>query len=203
MPPLKILRRFSSVLLPFCSLTFIPHSTATEFEIMATGGYTLSPELESGDNSSTLETTDELNFGLAFSWQDSPTGQGQVLVNYISRDFTDNISQSTSSFDTVYTHFNGVAFFKEKGYITTVGLGLGATYFESDFDAAIYPSFTASVGTRYKFSDNLAFITELRAYATLVKDNETLFCENDNCLAHFDSALWFDSQVSIGLAYSF
>ncbi len=203
MPPLKLLHSFVYLLLTFCSLTFTQFSTATEFEIMPIVGYNFSPTLDSGDSSSTLTTTDEPNFGLAFSWQDSPTGQGQILVNYISRDFTDKVSQSTSSFDTVYTHFSGVAFFKEKGYTTTVGLGLGATYFDSDFDEVIYPSLTASVGTRYEFSDNLVFITELRAYATLVKDSETLFCENDSCLAHFDGALWFDSQISIGLAYSF
>ena len=206
MPPLKIFHRSAPLLLPFIYsylLIFTQLSAATEFEIMPIVGYTFSPKLDSGNSATTLATTDEPNFGLAFSWQDTPSGQGQILVNYISRDFTDKISQSTHSFDTVYAHFNGVALFKEKGYTTTVGLGLGATYFDSDFDEVIYPSLTASVGTRYEFSDNLAFITELRVYATLIKDDETLFCENDNCLAHFDGALWFDSQISIGLAYSF
>ncbi len=144
-----------------------------------------------------------IGYGLAFSWQDSPTGQGQILINYVARDFTDSTSQSTRSFDTLYTHFNGVAFFKERGNITTVGLGLGAAYFSSDLDSAIYPSLTASVGTRHNISENLVFITELRAYATLIKEDPTLFCEDDNCLAHFDGALWFDSQISIGLAYAF
>ncbi len=85
-----------------------------------------------------LASTDEPNFALAFAWQDSPAGQGQILINYISRDFTDTIDQSTHSFDTVYTHFSGVSLFKERKYITTVGLGIGTTYFNSDFDSALY-----------------------------------------------------------------
>ncbi len=166
-------------------------------------GYTFSPKLTSDDNTVDIAITNDPNVALAFSWQDSTPGQGQILVNYISRDFTDNIDQSTHSFDTLYAHFNGVAFFKERNYITTVGMGVGATYFNSDFDSVIYPSITVAVGTRYEFSDNLAFITELRAYATLTKDDNTVFCRNGTCLAHFDGTVWVDSHISIGLAYSF
>lgn len=203
MPPLKLLHRKAPLIFTLCMIVFSQFSSATEFEIMPIAGYTFSPKLTSGDNTTTLATTDEPNFGLAFSWQDSPTGQGQILVNYITRDFTDNVTQSSHSFDTLYAHFNGVALFKERSYTTTFGVGIGATYFDNEFDNAVYPSVTASLGTRYEFSDNLALITELRVYATLTKDDETLFCDNDSCIAHFDSAVWFDSQVSIGLAYSF
>jgi hypothetical protein len=186
-----------------CAQLFSINLQAVEFEITPLVGQTFSPDLDNGDKTSNLSTTNEPNIGLAFAWRDSPPGQGQVLVNYISRDFTDDINQSTHSFDTLYTHFSGVAFFKEANYITTVGIGLGATYFNTDYDNVIYPSFTAAIGTRYEFSDRLALITELRGYATLTDDKDMLFCENDSCLAHFDTGIWFDSQISIGLAYSF
>lgn len=204
MPPLKFFSRSNIVFTALCSAQlFSVNLQAIEFEIAPMFGQTFSPDLANGDNNNTLSTTNEPNIALAFSWQDSPTGQGQILVNYISRDFTDDTSQSTHSFDTIYTHFNGVAFFKEKNYVTTVGLGVGATYFNTDFDSVIYPSLTIAVGTRYEFSERLALITELRAYATLVDDTDTVFCQADNCIAQFDSALWFDSQFSIGFAYSF
>ncbi len=209
MPPLKFFScsstLYSSIVFSAlcCTQFFSINTQAVEFELTPMVGHNFSPKLANSNETTNLSTTDEPSFALAFSWQDSPTGQGQVLINYISRDFTDDINQSTHSFDTIYTHFNGVALFKERNYTTTVGFGLGATYFDSDFDSAIYPSLTASLGTRYDFSDNLAFITELRAYATVVKDDATLFCENGSCLAHFDGAIWFDSQISIGLAYTF
>jgi hypothetical protein len=176
---------------------------AVEFELTPMVGQTFSPDLATGDRANSLSTTNEPNFALAFTWQDTPTGQGQILVNYISRDFTDNINQSTHSFDTIHAHFSGVALFKEREYVTSVGLGIGATYFNSDFDNVITPSLTFAVGTRYEFADNLVFVTELRAYASLTDDDDTLFCQDDTCVAHFDSAIWFDAQVSVGLAYRF
>ena len=204
MPPLKFFSRSNIVFTTLCcTQLFSINLQAVEFEITPMVGQTFSPDLTNVNKTNSLSTTDEPNIALALSWQDSPTGQGQILVNYISRDFTDESNQSTHSFDTLYTHFNGVALFKEKNYITTVSLGIGATYFSSDFDDVIYPSLTVAVGTRYEFSDRLALITELRGYATLTDDDDTLFCQNDSCLAHFDGAVWFDGQISIGLSYSF
>ncbi|MDO6505496.1 hypothetical protein Q4506_00880 [Colwellia sp. 4_MG-2023] len=180
----------------------INSSHATEFEISSMIGHNFSPDLSSS-STDTLVTSNENNVALAFAWQDSTTGQGQILLNYVSRDFTDEINQSTHSFKTLYAHFSGVGFFKERNYITTVGLGIGATYFHSDFDDVISPSITATIGTRYSLSETLILITELRGYATLTDDNDTLFCQNDNCVAHFDDAIWFDTQISIGIAYRF
>lgn len=204
MPPLKFFSRSTKVLIALCCSQLLSLSAqANDLEITSMLGYTFSPDLISGDNTIDIATTNEPNVALAFSWKDTTAGQGQILVNYISRDFTDNADQATHSFDTLYAHFNGVAFFKERNYITTVSMGVGGTYFKSDFDSAIYPSLTVAVGTRYEFSDNWAFITELRAYATLTKEDESVFCQDDSCLAHFKDTIWFDGQVSIGLAYRF
>ena len=204
MPSLKFFSRSNKVLVALCcAQLFSISAQAGDLEITSMLGYTFSPDLVSDDNAVDLATTNEPNVALAFSWKDTTAGQGQILVSYISRDFTDNIDQTTHSFDTLYAHFNGVAFFKERNYITTASMGVGGTYFKSDFDSAIYPSITFAVGTRYKFSDNLSLITELRAYATLTKEDESVFCQEDSCLAHFKSTLWFDGQASIGLAYSF
>jgi hypothetical protein len=203
---MSIFKLYSSKLIVLGTFFFIQLSLinlhATEFEVTSMIGHNFSPDLSSS-STDTLPTSNENNIALAFAWQDSTSGQGQILVNYISRDFTDNTTQSTHSFDTLYAHFSGVGYFKERNYITTVSLGIGATYFNSDFDDVISPSITAAIGTRYTLSDSLTLITEVRGYATLTDDDDTLFCEGDNCLAHFDDAVWFDTQISIGIAYSF
>ncbi len=203
MPPLKLFSRAILVSATLCCAQFLSlNLQAVEFEITPFIGQTFSPDLVNGNETNTLPVSDEPNVGLAFSWLDSPSGQGQVIVNFISRDFKDD-NQLKHSFDTIYAHFNGVALFRERNYITTVSLGLGATYFDSDFDDVIYPSLTAAVGTRYEFSDNLALVTELRMYATLTDEDEQLFCQADNCVAQFENAIWLDSQISIGIAYRF
>jgi len=205
MPPLKFFSCTKVLLGALCCLQlYVTNLQAAELEITSMIGQNFSPDLVSSINTTnTLPTSDELNYAVAIAWQDSPTGQGQVLINYISRDFTDDKDQVNHSFETLYAHFSGVALFREKGYVTTVGFGIGATYFNSDFDDVIYPSITAAIGTRYEFSDNLALVTELRGYATLTDTDDPLFCQTNNCVANFDSTLWLDTQISIGIAYSF
>ena len=206
---------FIHTLLLITLFYFTSQCYAAELEISSYLGYTFSPNLASSDNNDTISVEDTVNFSLGFAWQAKNAkraknkGQGQILINYISRDFTatetmkDINSKKKQSFDTLYFHFNGVSFIQESGYNTTISLGFGASYFDSDFDNAIYPSLSTAIGTRYELSPQLSFISEVRAYATLVKDDKPLFCQKDSCIAYFDNDLWFDANISIGLAYQF
>ncbi|MGL1958905.1 MAG: hypothetical protein OCD00_16505 [Colwellia sp.] len=204
MNPVKQYFYHSSKLLSvFLTLIISMNTQATEFEITPYIGQTVSSDLIGNSSLNTIKTSSENNFGLSFAWQDSARGQGQILVNYVSRDFTSDLDQSTHTLDTFYAHFSGIALFKERNYITTVGLGLGGTYFDTDNNSELYPSMTAAIGTRYEISDNLAFVTEIRAYATLVDNEDNLFCTNDICFANFDGSIWFDANISVGLAYKF
>jgi len=188
----------------FCIQFYTPNLQAAQFELTSMIGKSFNANIVSSDNTtSILSTNNEPNYTLAFAWEDSPRGQGQILVNYISRDFPDDKNKKNHTLDTVYVHFSGVALFKQINYVTTVGFGVGATYFNSDYDAVIYPSMTATIGTRYEFSDNLALVTELRGYATLTDTDDALFCQTNRCVAKFDSTLWIDTQISIGVAYGF
>jgi|GEM_PF-670381 len=208
------MRYIRAVLLIFLTSYTLP-SYATEFEISSYVGYTFSPSLAGVDNNSSISVDDKVNFSLGLAWQESTAkraknqGQGQLLINYISRDFNgadiagNQLSNVNQKFDTLYVHFNGVSLIQESGYSTTISLGFGASYFDSDFDNVIYPSLSTAIGTRHELTSQLTFITEVRAYATLVKDDEPLFCQQENCAAYFDDALWFDTNISIGLAYSF
>jgi hypothetical protein len=199
--------------LALTSLAF--NSYAGEVEVSSYLGYTFSPDLVTQNKSSDVSVDNNLNFSLGFAWQENShklskkKGQGQLLINYISRDFTagdiDNNLQTDKKFslDTLYVHFNGVSFMQESSYNTTVSLGFGATYFNTDFDNAIYPSVSTAIGTRHEITPELTFITEVRIYATLVDDDDPLFCQQNSCVSAFEDALWFDTNISIGLAYSF
>jgi len=147
------------------------------------------------------------NYGIAFAWQDSPNGQGQLMLNFVSHDFnseaTDNLASQKHSFDVIYAHFNGVAQFRQRSYVTTVSLGLGGTYIDTDSSDVMYPSMTAAIGTRYEFNDNVSLVTEIRAYASLVDEDDDSFCSNDVCSAQFDDTVWIDTAVNVGIAYKF
>jgi hypothetical protein len=52
-------------------------------------------------------------------------------------------------------------------------------------------------------STNWAFITELRAYASLVDEQDNIFCAEASCALQFDDSLWIDTTISLGLAVKF
>lgn len=178
-------------------------SSVLAIEITPYFGKMFGPQFVSDIDASSLDVASDNSIGLGIAWQASNHGQGQILVNYINRDFISDIDTQPHSFKTIYAHFNGVTQFKQQHYTTTVSLGIGGTYFESDQSDVLYPSLTAAMGTRYEFSDNLAFITEVRSYMTLTKSDEKLFCDSSDCFARFENSIWFDTNVSVGLAYRF
>ena len=159
-------------------------------------------EIEGADGSN-VDMSDEAHFGVALSWQDSPNGQGQILINYVGHEFDNTTDGSKEDLNILYAHFSGVAQFRQSAYITTFGIGLGGAYLDSDYNSEIYPSATIAVGTRYEFSPNFSLFTELRGYATLTDEDDNLFCKGDVCAGQFDDAVYIDTSISVGLAFAF
>lgn len=154
------------------------------------------------NNGDDLNVDSGNNFGVAIAWQDSPNGQGQITLSQVSHQY-ESSENTDEDLDIMYAHFNGVAQFRQKSYVSTVSLGLGGAYFKHDKNSEVYPSATLAFGTRYEFSKNLAFVTEIRGYASLVDDEDELFCVEDICSANFDDSLWIESNISVGFAYKF
>jgi len=179
------------------------YANETKFEITPFAGYMVSSDLQEYDSSTDISVDAGPNFGIGFAWQDTPKGQGQILINYVSHDFSGAEGTQDGSVDIIYTHFNGIAQFRQNAYVTTVSMGLGAGFFDTDASSEVYPSFTAAIGTRYEFSDAFAFITELRTYASLVDEDKNSFCKDDVCIAQYNGSLWYDTSLSVGLAFSF
>jgi len=185
----------------FASLVFASNISATEYEFTPYIGYTYSDNLDgdiSGDN---LSTSNDNSFGFSFAWQDDPNGQGMVFLNRVSHNYQSDLDNQTHSYDITYVHFNGVAMLRQGNYVTTVSLGAGGAYFDTDNSSKMFPSLTAAVGTRYEISDKLTFVTELRSYASLTNKANDLFCQNSVCSAKFSSAIWLETSISMGIAY--
>jgi hypothetical protein len=184
------------LLLPFTS-------HARDIEITPFIGKMFSADLINSQNGTDLVVTDDKNYGLAIAWQDSPNGQGQILLNTVSHDFISSSDLQEHSFDITYLHFSGVTQLKQQNYVTTISLGIGATYFETDSKDEIYPSLTMAFGTRYELSKNVALVTELRGYASYIEEDNQLFCQESICHALLEDGLWLDGSISVGLAIKF
>ena len=186
-----------------CSSLLSANALATDFEITPLVGAMNATDLTTSVGNDTISVSTGTNIGIGIAWQDTPTGQGQVLINYVSHDFTSDVDQKEQSLDILYTHFNGIAQFRQQNYLTTLSLGIGGAYFQGDYDEELYASATVAIGTQYKLDDNFSFVTELRGYATLVDDEDTLFCQAEQCYAKFEDSLFMEANISIGVAYKF
>ena len=181
--------------------------TLKGYEITPFIGQTFASDISGASTGNTLSLDSASNYGIAFAWQDSPNGQGQLMLNFVSHDFDSeadvNLTSQKHSFDVIYAHFNGIAQFRQRNYVTTVSLGLGGTYIDTENSDVLYPSMSAAIGTRYELNNNISFVTEIRAYASLISEDDDSFCNNDVCSAQFDETIWIDTSISLGIAYKF
>ena len=184
------------------SLLCSPISQAGQFEFTPMFGQMFSSDVEGVTSDDSLSVDNAAHFGLGIAWQESPNGQGQILISRVSHEFTSDLDNNDYDIDITYAHFNGVALFKQPNYITTFSIGLGGALIEGNSEE-LYLSATMAIGTRYEVSDNFAIVTELRGYATLVDDEDNLFCEDEVCTAHFEDSMFLEGAVSIGIAIKF
>ena len=185
-----------------CSLLSSTTALANPLEINAMFGQMYSSDLSATDNSS-INVDAGSNIAIGIAWQESVNGQGQILLNRVSHDFTSE-NNTNDSLDIIYAHFNGVALFRQQNYVTTMSLGIGGAYFDATSGGEeVYPSATVSLGTRYEMTDNIAIVTELRGYATLIDKDDAMFCQQDICSANFENSVWIDTTISVGIAIKF
>lgn len=197
--------KVNSQLIPIamlCSLSISNAVQANQLEVSVMAGQMYGSDLVASD-SSDINTDSGSNIAIGIAWQENVNGQGQVLLNRVSHDFIgENAEQS--SLDITYAHFNGVALFRQQNYVTTLSLGFGGAHFDAEQgNNEVYPSASVAFGTRYEFSKQMALVTELRAYATLIDEDDAMFCQQDICSANFDNSLWIDSSIAVGIAIKF
>lgn len=105
-----------------------------------------------------------------------------------------------------YLHFGGtVPISEETSYKTFMSGGLGFTYLSPDLQGLqsdLRASFSIGVGVKWPISENIAVRLETRGLATLFNSNTAIFC-NGGCALSIDGSLFFQGEVSAGLAIRF
>lgn len=186
-----------------CLVSFNSFSSSYSFEITPIIGQMYSSDLVNSNDETDIDIDEQTHYGIAVAWEANKHGQGQILINAVSYDFKNSNDQSEESLDIIYAHFSGVALFTQRNYTTSFAVGLGTAYFDSDNNDEFYPSLTLALGAKYKLSQHLSFVTEIRGYASYIEEDDNLFCEGDLCSAYFDDTLWIDTSISAGIAYRF
>ena len=109
-----------SILSLLYALSTASAAAPRDIEITPYIGQMFSGDILGSDGATEISVSDDLHMGLAFAWQATNQGQGQILINTVSHDFTGDLDEKEHTIDIIYAHFSGVAQFKQQNYSTTV-----------------------------------------------------------------------------------
>lgn len=208
------LTRLSSSLLLIFLLGFIAQANAyaaKSFEITPLIGYRFGGDFEATDEASitsTVELSEEINYGLLFAWNFDRQRQGEFLINHYNSQFSQTVDPiaSNNNIAITYAHIGGNVPISG-GYLPVyITGGLGLTHLSPEdalLDDETRFSMNIGIATKIPVSEHFSFRFGGRIYATFFNSDSRVFCNEDNCAISISSDLWIQSEVNAGLTFTF
>lgn len=170
-------------------------------------GPRISDDLKDSATGETAKISNEMAGALALSWYYSRNKEGELLfsssklnVSLPERDISTDMYVS-------YLHFGGrVLFTNETAFSTSLGLGVGATFFspdDSQYDNEIALSGNITGGVRYELNEQLALRGDLRVYGTLLNSSSTMLCGDGECLINLSGEVYVQTEIMAGVEFKF
>lgn len=140
-----------------------------------------------------IGTNDPGNIYLLYSRQSSELRSGGLFTP----DFL-------TSLDLDYIHLGGTLYFPSGDLLPYVTASAGVTRMMPD-DWSTETRFSMGIGggVEYSLTSNFALFADIRGYATFIDSDNTLFCNENECLWHVTSDLMWQAQANLGLKISF
>lgn len=201
-------------LITLISLTIFPLSSFAApdpitdfFAISAYLGARYGEDFEDKETGETADISNDFAQALALSWYYGHNTEGELFYSNSKQ----NISMSEKNVSTDiyigYLHFGGrIKFFNESPLSSSLGLGIGATFFvadESQYDKDMALSGSITGGLRYILSEQWAVKADLRVYATLIENNSSLLCHDNECIIQLDGEVYMQADLLLGIEYKF
>lgn len=168
-----------------------------------------SEEMNDNETGQTAEIGNNFSQALALSWYYDRNREGELLYSSSKQSLTmagDSKNVATDVYIS-YLHFGGrVNFVNNSRLSTSLGLGLGATFFipdSSQYDDDISLSGNITGGIRYKLNQQWAVKADLRFYGTVLNNNSRLFCSGESCLIELDGDVYVQTELMTGIEYKF
>lgn len=204
----KVITALSLATIPFTSFaTPVPVDDFVAVSAYLGGRY--SDDLKDTETGQKAEIGNNFAQALALSWYYGRNTEGELFYSNSKQDFTmsgDDKNVSTDIYIS-YLHFGGrVNFVNSSPFSTSLGLGVGATFFvpdESKYDNDIALSGSITGGMRYELSDQLALKADLRVYGTVLQNDSSLFCSDNQCLVKLDGEVYVQTELMAGVEYKF
>jgi len=194
--------------LPLCSYA----ASAPNNEYIAVSAYLggrITNDLQDIETGQNAKISDDFAQALAVNWYFGRNQETELFFSNSKHSLS--LTGETESVATdiyfSYLHFGGKVLFPSEGAISSsVGLGVGATFFlpdESKYDKEIALSGNINAGLRYELSPRWALRGDIRLYGTVLNSNSSFFCSNEGCLVKVQGEVYVETELMAGVEYKF
>lgn len=170
-------------------------------------GNRFSEDLKDTTTGQTADVGNNFAQALVLSWYYSRNAEGEIFYSSSKHDFNMPSKNVSTDLYISYLHFGGrLHFVNETPFSTSVGLGFGATFFvpgDNQYDNSIALSGSMTGGVRYELNDQWAIKADLRFYSTVLKNNSSLLCANNQCIVHLEGDVYVQTELMAGVEYKF
>lgn len=164
-----------------------------------------SDDLTGIDDAEDIEFSNDSAQALSLTWHYDRDAEGELFLGNAKQNV--QVAEQETDLYVTYLHFGGrILFRNETRFSTSVGMGIGATFFTpdgSEYDKEVALSGNLSLGARYQLNPHWALKADLRFYGTVLDDSTTLLCDSEQCLINVDGELFVQSELLAGIEYKF
>ena len=166
-----------------------------------------SEDLKDGETGEKANISNDFSQALALSWYYDRNREGELFYSQSKQNFSVSEQDISTDLYISYLHFGGrINFVNDSPFSTSLGLGIGATFFipdESQYDNEIAFSGNITGGVRYELNKQWALKADLRFYGTLLNSSSSLFCSNNQCLIELSGDVYVQTELMAGVEYKF
>lgn len=205
-------KTISALTLAMLPLSSFAASVAPIDDFVAVSAYLggrISEDLKTTEAGHKAEVDNDFAQALALSWYYGRNTEGELLYSNSKQhiSISDGVDSDSTSMYVSYLHFGGrVNFVNQSPFSTSLGLGLGATFFvpdDSGYDNDIAFSGSISGGMRYELNPQWALKADLRVYGTVIKNNSSLLCRESTCYVKLAGDIFVQTELMAGVEYKF
>ena len=153
---------------------------------------------DNGAGEHVLDNNLDFSQAIALNWNYKENSEGELLFSNSLR------TDDDQDIYIQYLHVGGrILFTNTSPFSTSIALGLGGTYINPEgntYESSFAFSASMAAGIRYQFTDQLAFRSDLRVYATLLREGHSeSFCSGTGC----SDGYLIEGEILTGLEYKF
>jgi len=195
----------------FISITASAEDKNNNIEITPFVGYRFASDINAINSDAEITTNIRLNedtsYGFLLAWDYDRKRQGELLVSHYTSRFSQGLNlASNDNLAITYVHIGGNVPISDGVVPLFVTGGLGLTHFSPD-DSLLSDetrfSFNLGLATKILISEQISLRFGGRVYATLFNSDSQMFCNKQNCAVLISSDLWIQSEVNVGITFSF